>query len=316
MKRLNTHHGKPAENRFITALSDRVSRYDKSVKKSIYNIVSKLDGIEQDYKENEPLCTQKWFRGFILADFSILQGWVNSDPKIKTSIKIFVDIYERDFSNGDRHFLDSAKTYNAYNFLKDLGIGVCPYCEDEYLIVESKKEAKDSFRTAQLDHFYPKSKYPLLAMCFYNLIPCGSDCNRIKLSHDVEACPYEKNIEQQSYLYPDIPIGINMECLSPDDCLVKFHPKNGMIMNVNVLKLEDRYKHTSPKVYEILKNSQQFTPKYLDSILSTNDDGIRDTIIRSLLKIPNDKEKYNELHVKLRNDLLTFSQSSDLSEKN
>ena len=310
MIQLSTHHKKPAETRFITALSDRMSRFDDSIVKSIYSIVSQFNGIEGDYKGKDQLHMQEWFRQFILADFGTLQSWVDTESEIKTDIKIFVNIYERDFSNGDQRFLDSDETYNAYSFLKDLKIGVCPYCEDEYLVVESKKDKKGSFRTAQIDHFYPKSRYPLLAMCFYNLIPCGSDCNRIKLSYDVEACPYDKDIEKQSYLYPDIPVGINMECLSPEDCLIKFHPKNGMIKNVSVLKLEDRYKHTATQAYEILKNSQQFTPECLDSILSTGDDEIKKTIIRSLLKIPEDTEKYSELHVKLRNDLLRFTKAS------
>lgn len=51
---------------------------------------------------------------------------------------------------------------------------VCPYCNILYTY-----NRQDS-ATAQLDHFFPKSEYPLFALCFYNLIPSCPACNNIK----------------------------------------------------------------------------------------------------------------------------------------
>lgn len=50
----------------------------------------------------------------------------------------------------------------------------CPYCNDEPIstIIGNKKK----YRTA-IDHFYPKSRYPFLAVSLYNFIPAGTRCN-------------------------------------------------------------------------------------------------------------------------------------------
>ena len=66
--------------------------------------------------------------------------------------------------------------YNAYQLIKSLGITVCPYC-NRNTIYNLKYSTK---RTSELDHFYPKSKYPFFAVSFYNLIPSCKVCNRLK----------------------------------------------------------------------------------------------------------------------------------------
>ncbi|MFX8327742.1 hypothetical protein ABTL71_18955, partial [Acinetobacter baumannii] len=49
----------------------------------------------------------------------------------------------------------------------------CPYCNRSYIYyISRRKEIKP-----QIDHFFPKSKYPFLAMSFYNLIPSCQTCN-------------------------------------------------------------------------------------------------------------------------------------------
>ena len=307
MIRLKDLHGKPAEQRFITALSDCAEKYMDIIKNIVYPIISKLDGISGGF-DDKPLYKQIWFRDFILADFSSIKGWVESEPLVGTKVSIFRDIYENDFSNGNKRFLDKNKTYNAYTFLNDLNIGVCPYCENENLKAVARKPNQRSFRTAQIDHYYPKSDYPLMAMCFYNLVPCGSDCNFIKLKANLGMSPYEKDIESKTFLYPDIPIGINMESIDPYQCAVGFHARGGMETNVNVLNLESRYEDTALKVHKILKNKQQFSADTLNMILSTDDESIKRQIVASLFEIPAEGEKYHELHVKLRTDLLSFAE--------
>lgn len=59
----------------------------------------------------------------------------------------------------------------------------CPYCNAAHVtIVESKKRKINLY---ELDHFYPKAKYPFLALSFFNHIPSCSDCNgKLKRSRD------------------------------------------------------------------------------------------------------------------------------------
>ena len=58
-------------------------------------------------------------------------------------------------------------------------MNVCPYCNRQYTFTASKKSDKKGTRP-EFDHFLPKSKYPYLALSFYNLIPSCHTCNHIK----------------------------------------------------------------------------------------------------------------------------------------
>ncbi|KJF44262.1 HNH endonuclease [Draconibacterium sediminis] len=79
--------------------------------------------------------------------------------------------------------------------LKEVGIKACVYCNAMLTVVLDKtyktgkrrKQVIDQQAKAnlELDHFFPKSKYPFLCTSFYNLFPCCSNCNRAK--HDKDA---------------------------------------------------------------------------------------------------------------------------------
>ncbi|MEO3736283.1 HNH endonuclease [Shewanella baltica] len=73
------------------------------------------------------------------------------------------------------------KTYRSSKFCINLyqSIGLvnlaCPYCNLETIsIIQSNNKGK---MLLSLDHFYPKSLYPYLALSFYNLIPSCHNCN-------------------------------------------------------------------------------------------------------------------------------------------
>lgn len=61
--------------------------------------------------------------------------------------------------------------------IKELGIKACVNCNAQYAICTSAFRPEGLF---DLDHYYPKSKYPYLSLSFYNLQPSCSQCNRKK----------------------------------------------------------------------------------------------------------------------------------------
>ncbi|MGX5475379.1 HNH endonuclease [Bacillus toyonensis] len=65
--------------------------------------------------------------------------------------------------------------WNAYEFCRNLGVNVCPYCNRIYTHTVTKKD--ENIIRAHLDHFIPKSRYPLFGLSFFNLIPSCSYCN-------------------------------------------------------------------------------------------------------------------------------------------
>ena len=60
-------------------------------------------------------------------------------------------------------------------FMKKLGIKACVYCNASYTVTTNDNKA-----TFQVDHFFPKSKYPFLCISFLNLQPACMHCNQIK----------------------------------------------------------------------------------------------------------------------------------------
>ena len=73
------------------------------------------------------------------------------------------------------------KEYSAYTLANNLDIPTCPYCSrmytktvimDEKINSTIKKVTRPTF-----DHWFPKAKYPLLALSFYNLVPSCHVCN-------------------------------------------------------------------------------------------------------------------------------------------
>jgi 5-methylcytosine-specific restriction endonuclease McrA len=73
-------------------------------------------------------------------------------------------------------------------YLINSNLRTCVYCnaqsaitiEPLYYNKEKKKKRKKILSKLQLDHFYPKSKYPFLATSFFNLYPTCATCNLAK----------------------------------------------------------------------------------------------------------------------------------------
>ncbi|RZJ87947.1 MAG: hypothetical protein EOO20_14875, partial [Chryseobacterium sp.] len=87
--------------------------------------------------------------------------------------------------------------------VKSLNIHYCPNCNlypveiIEYPIAGTGFQKKQAL--LELDHFYPQSRFPYLALSFFNLIPGCSICNaRLKLEKDFDVDthfnPYEKRL--------------------------------------------------------------------------------------------------------------------------
>ncbi len=123
-------------------------------------------------------------------------------------------------------------------------------------------------RTFQFDHFYPKENYPALAMCFYNLIPCCSDCNHIKRSSAIGCNPYESDIESKTYLYPELPYDVtDLDKIDTSAFSVYFHPKDGMVENTSTLLLQERYSSYNDDVKRMMSIKQHYPIENIDSCI-------------------------------------------------
>ena len=125
------------------------------------------------------------------------------------------------------------KDWNRHKLLSLIGIEICPYCQRNY--ISSYEENNDEKTTADLDHFYPKSLYPFLALSLYNFIPSCQICNsRFKGNKDTR---------DFVYLYEE----------GFDELGVKFRTSKEVISEI----LGERYSDFYVKIdYENLKNKE------------------------------------------------------------
>ena len=125
------------------------------------------------------------------------------------------------------------KNWNRHKLLSLIGIEICPYCQRNY--ISSYEENNDEKTTADLDHFYPKSLYPFLALSLYNFIPSCQVCNsRFKGNKDTR---------DSVYLYEE----------GFDELGVKFRTSKEVISEI----LGERYSDFYVKIdYENLKNKE------------------------------------------------------------
>lgn len=89
-------------------------------------------------------------------------------------------------------------------FLADLlNQDTCLYCNRNYVITVGNSNKK--INRAEYDHFFSQSKYPLLALSFYNLLPVCSNCNKKKndtnFRLDSHLHPYSLNDEDKKFSF-------------------------------------------------------------------------------------------------------------------
>ena len=99
------------------------------------------------------------------------------------SVSILYQCIYKAFSN---YGYDS-DSFPAEELINDLDLTVCPYCNRNFvksIKVKHSNAGQDIFVKGQLDHFYPRSLYPYLAICKHNLVPSCPSCNGASGKYD------------------------------------------------------------------------------------------------------------------------------------
>ena len=82
-------------------------------------------------------------------------------------------------------------------YVVKLGIRTCVYCNAQYaLTVDEEGDEPAAFY--ELDHAWPKAKYPFLAISFFNLQPCCGPCNKRKSDKGKPYSIYVENSPTES----------------------------------------------------------------------------------------------------------------------
>lgn len=272
-------------------------------KASFYEAVVAMSGFEDYPKSFDDSNTDySWLEKLILADFEQLTSWIQNCPET-LCFDAMLKVYKNRFANGVNNFVDHEETYNAYTLFRMMGLSVCPYCEMEYvqeLDINGQKR-----RTLEFDHFFAKTDFPALAMCFYNLVPSCKQCNQLKLTSPVAASPYDPTIESMSYFSTNLVPGTNLESTNDDDCVPVLSTTGAMNVNEKTLGLEQRYRVTAPNVRRWLLNKQSFPDEKLVE-LERMGFGSASELKYSLFGNPRSQSRGKELYTKLKEDLIGY----------
>lgn len=174
----------------------------------------------------------------------------------------------------------------GHQWAERLGVTVCPYCNRSYIFTV-KKDARNGKARPQYDHFFPKSKYPYLAVSMYNLIPSCAVCNSGKSDKDsfqdqkVQYLnPYVEGYGTKTFLQiaPKKKKDRIRGCVGlAEEYTVK--PKSAPDVDKDaakriqdtwdLLKLGPLYEKHSDYIRNILRAKQIYTEEYLDQLMKS-----------------------------------------------
>jgi len=171
------------------------------------------------------------------------------------------EIFEKEYNNWGKR----EKEYGAYKFVNTLGLKTCPYCNRNYTFVVDEENGK---LRPEIDHFYPKSIYPFLAMSFYNLIPSCPICNHTKRSKVAVNLinPYDiKNDDfELTYKPTDISFSyIENKKYNMDSFEIEFKKSNE---NIDIFKLDELYKQHKDIVADLLMKKAYYPKSYIEEL--------------------------------------------------
>ncbi|MNQ12185.1 hypothetical protein D3C85_250850 [compost metagenome] len=152
---------------------------------------------------------------------------------------------------------------DKFSFVNNLKIDTCVYCNRNYIFSISKKKVVK----AEIDHFYPKSIYPLLALSYYNLIPSCESCNGLGAKGSKDPYfeglknPYLINYDDFKFTFKIKNISIINPICGKSDIEVEF--KDKIQSHCDVFNLDDLYSlHHDHAIELVIKQRLKYSKKY------------------------------------------------------
>lgn len=186
---------------------------------------------------------------FIERNKSIME--IECFRKTRTGKRVRKSLYKRlygTYENISQKTVDGKMKMNVF-LVKQTGLTVCPYCNRDYINCRS-----DQLAGAQLDHFYPRSEYPVFSVCLYNLVPVCGNCNRLKHDNMQEfASPFDEEIDWENA------IRFSYEPLDMDRKKIIINTKGPIKHNIETMHIETAYQIHEMEVNELLDKVDMYS---------------------------------------------------------
>lgn len=211
---------------------------------------------------------------------SIDPNRVNDFEQIKSEVN---KLFSETCSLLDTNFIKDKKNLKFINYedmdgkhrhrlMDSLDIKTCPYCNRQYITSYVKEDNNNT--TAELDHYYQKSLFPLFALSSFNFVPSCHVCNSlIKGDKYVETLyPYEDSVE--------------------DDIKFDIILKNGREKKDIVDIWLGKGRESLPEIKKISELNLINLIKTRDDVKKTEDDRYREKLIDNEIELFHLKEIY------------------------
>lgn len=243
--------------------------------------VKYLEMLQQIHDDFDNLIVINSVEDFRIAAISFIKKFKNEileyrkaaeNDKKKTSFGLFKEkmqyfyksFFDDSYSGSEKGFSDYS---NGGWLTKKLNITTCPYCNRQYTFTIYKGLNKLKTRP-QLDHFFPKSIYPFLALSFYNLIPSCPTCNHIKSENKIDLHPYMVGFNTQYKFIAGTVDGsdFNSWIMGKRNVAIKFSAQN---KNIKRLGLNELYNEHIDYVEEIIDKCIAYNNSYYESLINS-----------------------------------------------
>ena len=168
------------------------------------------------------------------------------------------NLYKSDVENLYKNF----RKVWGFKIVRLLQIKACPYCNRNFITNFDKNT------TIELDHFYPISKFPHLALNLFNLIPVCHTCNHKKKEKSFKIYPFEKSIDDY--------FKFEFKGFDDNDKL-NFFDENRLILEIDFLAddfgewdyknyILQNYQNHKDIIAEILKRKEMYTDSRIEEL--------------------------------------------------
>lgn len=248
---------------------------DGEMEKEYYHAVTDnhhyIDNVELVCKRHFSMS----FQQIVLLRPEMLMHFVDSFDRLSESVKSSVLKEFREIStvrNRKTNYIVN-RLYGdmpqkaRHKIYKISGSRVCPYCNRNYIDVI--KATDDSFHsTIELDHFFNKADYPMLAVSLYNLIPVCPACNRLKGKKIFRYYPYmvnDSDHDQVKFSFDMINASLNDE--NDFDIIIRY--RNQLIKDdKQSLYLQELYRNHKDIALEIIKKARYQGEGYMSGLVT------------------------------------------------
>jgi len=164
--------------------------------------------------------------------------------------------------------LEPHEDYNAYRLTELLKVRACTYCNRAYTLTRTTSTNGKLMRP-QLDHWYPKSKFPLLAISLQNLIPSCYHCNGSVKSDTI----LDLNIHYHPYVRDGINDDLTYDyfhygALDKYRVFIKksYLASGKLFKTYKELRIDEMYNAHVDELKDLIKIKQAYSSSYIDKI--------------------------------------------------